>query len=190
MDQTAMDILYFGFLALVVIGGVIAILILCPKENKLRNEKINCYRFIEKNGVLIHSASKPSLFEKKKKNIIYIEKGPFEVDAFFDELKGKDGKNYRLGAVLQLYLPERNAQTAADYLYSISSSFNQDSIVSVIRAEIETILSAKFKEYSPENGQKAFEAEFKEAVDKKLMVFGYELYCPLTLKISENKQKA
>lgn len=190
MDQTTMDILYFGFLALVVIGGVIAILILCPKENKLRNEKENCYRFIEKKGVLIQSSSKPSLFEKKKSNVIYIEKGPFEIDAFFDDIKGKDGKSYRLGAVLQLYLPERNAQTAADYFYSVLSSFNQEAIVSAIRSELETILLGKFKEYSSETETKAFESEFKEAAEKKLLAFGYELYCPLTLKISENKHKA
>lgn len=190
MEPSTMDILYFGFLALVIIGGVIAMLVLCPKENKLRNEKKNCYRFIEKNGVLIHTNSKPSLFEKKKTNIIYIEKGPFEVDAFFDDVKGKDGKSYRAGAVLQLYLPERNAETAAQYLYSILSSFNQDTIISVIRAELESILAAKIKEFGSDTEQKSFETGFKDAVEKKLVLFGYELYCPLTLKISENKQKA
>lgn len=187
MDQTTMDILYFGFLALVVIGGIIAILILCPKENKLRSEKNNCYRFTEKGGALFLSGSKPSLFERKNGSVIYIEKGPFEINAFFDDIKGADGKSYRTGAVLQLYLPERNAENAAKYLYSVLSSFNQESINAVITAEVETILMAKIKGYSENADLKIFEKDFRDAVEEKLSIFGYELYCSITLKISENK---
>ena len=189
MDQTTMDILYFGFLALVIIGGIVAIAILAPKENKLRMEKKDCYRFIEKQGELFLSNAKPSLFEKKN-GYIYIEKGPFEIDAFFDDVTGADKKSYRAGAVLQLYLPERSAEKTAKYLYSILSSFNQDSINAVITAEVENILMSYVKKHSADKDIKKTEKAFSEEVSEKLAVFGYELYCPLTLKISENEQKA
>ena len=39
MSQSTMDILYVSFIILVVIGGAIAIAILTPKENRLREEK-------------------------------------------------------------------------------------------------------------------------------------------------------
>lgn len=184
--MTYIDILYYCFIGLVVIGGVAAIIILCPKENKLRDDKKDCYRFIQQGGKLIKSSSKPSLFENIGGKPIYIEKGPFEIEAFFDDIKGADGKSYRSGAIFQVYLPESGSAQAAEYLYSVLSDFNQDAINAMLRIEIEAVVGAAMKKYSADADMKAFTEEIRTAVINKLGVFGYDLYTQPTVKISLN----
>lgn len=185
--MTYIDIIYYCFIALVIIGGVAAIIIFCPKENKLREEKKNCYRFIQSGGKLIKTDSKPSLFEKWSGKPIYIEKGPFDLEAFFDDIKGADGKSYRSGAIFQIYLPETGAEQAAEYLYSVLSDFSQDSIASALKIEIEAVVGAAMKKYSADTDIKKFTEELRLVVSEKLGVFGYDLYTQPTVKISENK---
>ncbi len=184
--MTWMDILYFAFIGAVFIGGITAIIILCPKENKLRQEKNNCYRCFQRDGKLVLSNSLPSLFEKWFGKPLYIEKGPFDIELFFDSLNGSDEKNYRVGAILQLYLPESGAQTAAEYLYSVLSDFNQEAICEMLRAELEPILKSLMEKYKEGTDMKAFTEEFRLKAIEKLGVFGYDLYCPPTLKIALN----
>lgn len=186
MELSWIDIVYFVFIGLVIIGGIAAIIILCPKENKLREEKKDCYRFIQKDGRLMQSTLKPSLFEKRNGSVIYIEKGPFEIEAFFDNIKGKDEKSYRAGAILQLYLPESGAETAAEYLYSVLNEFSQDTISAMLRVELEAVLASVMKNYSSDTDMNSFTKEFRETAVEKLGRFGYDLYCPPTLKIAEN----
>lgn len=186
MEMTWMDIVYFVFIAAVLIGGITAIVILCPKENKLRQEKDNCYRCFQKGGKLVLSNSLPSLFEKWFGKPLYIEKGPFDIELFFDSVKGADDKSYRTGAILQLYLPESGAQTAAEYLYSVLSDFNQDAICEMLKAELEPILKNLVTKYKEGADIKALTEELRLAAINKLSVFGYDLYCPPTLKIALN----
>ncbi|MBQ7835066.1 MAG: hypothetical protein IJ385_04720 [Ruminiclostridium sp.] len=186
MSNTTLDLLYYGFIALVIIGGIIAIIILCPKENKLREQKKDSYRFLQQNGRLVLSNSMPSLFEKWTGKPVYIEKGPFEIEAFFDNIKGADENSYRTGAIIQLYLPESGAETAAEYLYSVLSDFSQDAITAMLRMELEGVVAAMMKKYENGADMKVFNEDFRNAVLDKLGKFGYDLYCPPTLKIVQN----
>lgn len=179
-----MDFLYVAFIILVVIGGAIAIAILTPKENKLREEKKDCYRCFIKDGRLILTGSKPSLFENFTGKPLYIEKGPFEIEIFLDNLTGKDGKSYRAGAIMQLYLPESSAENAAEYLYVILKEFSQEAIHEALKTELTGVLASAAGGYDGETDMKVFTADFREAVIKKLGIFGYDLYCPPTLKIA------
>ncbi len=184
--MTHIDIIYYCFIGLVIIGGIVAIIILCPKENRLREDKKDCYRFIQSRGKLIKSDSKPSLFENIAGKPIYIEKGPFEIETFFDDVKGADENSYRLGAIFQLYLPERGSEQAAEYLYSVLSDFNQDSVNATLKLEIDTIISAAMKKYSQDADIDSFTEDIRTAVINKLGVFGYDLYTKPTIKISLN----
>ena len=184
--MTYIDIVYYCFISLVIIGGIVAIVILCPKESRLREDKKDCYRFIQSGGKLIKSSSKPSLFENIAGKPIYIEKGPFEIETFFDDIKGADGKSYRAGAIFQVYLPESGSSQAAEYLYSVLSDLNQDAINSMLRIEAEAIIGAAMKKYSADTDMKVFTEEVRTAVINKLGVFGYDLYTQPTIKISLN----
>ena len=186
MTYTTLDILYLGFVLLVIIGGAAAILILCPKENKLREQKKESYRFLQQNGRLVLSNAMPSLFERWTTKPIYIEKGPFDVEAFYDDIKGADGISYRTGVIIQLYLPENGAEKAAEYMYSVLTDFSQEAITSMLRVELEGITAAMMKKYEGGTDMKAFEEELRNSVLDKLGKFGYELYCPPTIKIVQN----
>ena len=71
-DFTTLDIIYFAFIGLVILGGIIAIIILCPKENKLKEEKSNCYRYMIRDGRLVRTG-KASLFENWGKKYLMIK---------------------------------------------------------------------------------------------------------------------
>lgn len=184
---TWMDIVYFAFLGLVIIGGITAIVILCPKENKLRAEKNNCYRLFNRQGRLILSDSQPSLFENRFGKPVYIEKGPFQIETFFDSIDGADGKNYRSGAIIQLYLPENGAETAANYLYSVLPDFNQTNICEALRQQIEPVFRKHMESYKSDADMEKFTEAYRTAVIEKLSVFGYDLYTRPNISIAENK---
>ncbi len=182
MELTTLDIIYFSFIGLVIIGGIVAILILCPKENKLKEEKSNCYRYVVRDGKLFNSG-KASLFENIGRKPIYIEKGPFEIDCFIDKTVAADGKTYNAGTVAILYLPETTAQASAEYLYSIMEDIKQETVCELLTNELNTVLSELMKAYKGEDPD-TLKEDFREAVILKLRRYGYDLYCPPTLKIS------
>ena len=88
MIWDTIDILYVSFIALVIIGGIAAIMILAPKENIKRQDTGNSYRFLKKNGEIKLAGGKTSLFEGGK--YFYVRKGPYEADGFADGIKGAD----------------------------------------------------------------------------------------------------
>lgn len=184
-DFTTLDIIYFSFIGLVILGGIIAIIILCPKENKLKQEKSNCYRFTVRDGRLIQSG-KASLFENWGRKPVYIEKGPFEINAFIDNGKGADGTIYNAVAVALLYLPENKAQTSAEYLYSIMEDIQQETVCNLLTEELNTVLKELLAGYKGENTDSLKEG-FRENIISKLQRYGYDLYCPPTLKITAVK---
>lgn len=185
MGLTTLDIIYFAFIGLVIIGGVIAIIILCPKENKLKEEKSNCYRYVLRDGRLVRGG-KASLFENWGKKPVYIEKGPFEINAFIDNGKGADGNTYNAAAVALLYLPETTAQESAEYLYSIMEDIKQETICELLTEELNTALAELIRDYKGENPDSLKEG-FRESIISKLRRYGYDLYCPPTLKITAVK---
>ncbi len=184
--MNTLDIIYFAFISVVIAGGVVAILILCPKEGKLREEKSNCYRFFNKNDKLILSNAKPSLFEKWTGKPVYIEKGPFEIECFFDEIQGKDGKSYRSDVIMQLYLPESGAETAANYLYTVLNDFSQEKTCEMLSGELEKVTAEAMKGYEETADMRLFTEKLRVAICTKLGTFGYDLYCPPSVKIVKN----
>lgn len=185
MELTTLDIIYFAFIGLVLIGGIVAIIILCPKENRLKQEKSNCYRYILRDGRLVKTGA-ASLFENFGKKPVYIEKGPFEIDAFIDNGRGADGESYNAVAVAILYLPETTAQESAEYLYSIMEDIQQETICRLLTEELDSALAELMKNYRGENPDTLKEA-FRENIVSKLRRYGYDLYCQPTLKITAVK---
>lgn len=185
--MNTLDIIYFAFIGAVIAGGIVAIIILCPKENKLRQEKSNCYRFFCKNDQLTLSTSLPSLFEKWTGKPIYIEKGPFEIEIFIENAKGKDGKSYKCDAIMQLYLPESGAQTAAEYLYTVLKDFSQESIAEMLHSRLKTVTDKAMNEYEETADMRLFTEKLRVAICAELGKFGYDLYCPPSVKIAQNK---
>lgn len=183
-----MDIAYYCFIALVIIAGITAIIILCPKENRLRQEKKDCYRFKERDGRLFLTKSKPGLFEKRFGKPIYIEKGPFELEIFADSVIGADEKSYRMAAIFQVYLPESGAEQAGEYFYSVLSSFSQQDISEALKNELETAVLQEAEKYSENSDNAVFVNAVREAALKKLGVFGYDLYSNPTVKITPNNR--
>ncbi len=185
MELTPLDIIYFVFIGLVLIGGIVAIIILCPKENKLKQEKANCYRYVLRDGRLVKTGA-ASLFEKWGRKPVYIEKGPFEIDAFIDSGKGADGEIYNAVTVAVLYLPETTAQESAEYLYSIMEDIQQETICKLLTEELDSALSELMRDYRGENPDTLKES-FRENIVSKLRRYGYDLYCQPTLKITAVK---
>ena len=182
MDITTLDIIYFAFIGLVIVGGIAAIIILCPKENKLRQDKENCYRFIPQGGKLV-KGGKASLFEKWGKKPVYVEKGPFEINCFLDKYETADGKKYNAGVVALLYLPENAALDTANYIYSITD-ITQEAICELLTKEINSVLTDFLNSYNGELTEKHKET-FRQKIIEKLQIYGYDLYCPPTVKITE-----
>ena len=182
MELTPLDIIYFTFIGLVLIGGIIAIIILCPKENKLKEEKAGCYRYIVRDGRLIRSG-KASIFENWGRKPVYIEKGPFEINAYIDSGKGADGVSYNAVALAILYLPETSAQESAEYLYSIMEDIQQETVCKLLEEEFTAVLEELLRNYKGENPDTLKES-FRENIISRLQRYGYDLYCPPTLKIT------
>ncbi len=187
MELSAMDIIYYAFIVLVVIGGITAIVILCPKENKLREEKHNCYRFFRQDDRFVLSFSKPSLFESRLDKPVYVDKGPFDIDLLNENITGTDGKSYRAGVLLQLYLPESGAETAANYLYSILGDFSQESINANLTAELEKVFADCMKGYNGNTDKEKLSEAFRNNVIEKLAVYGFDLYSRPEISVAENK---
>ncbi len=185
--MNTLDIIYLAFISMVIAGGITAILILCPKEGKLRQEKSNCYRFAVKNDRLMLSLAKPSLYEKWTDKPVYIDKGPFEVESFFEKVEGKDKKSYRSDVIIQLYLPENGAETAANYFYTILSEFSQEKINEALSAELDKVVAEAMKGYEETTDMRVFAEQLRVALSAQMGKFGYELYCPPSVKIAENK---
>ena len=176
-----LDAIYAIFIALVIVGGIICIMIFVPKEREKRAKTENCYRYYKRGGDMIRSTDKASLYERTK-SYFYIEKGPFEVDGVADGIKGTDGKYYKAVAILSVYIPDSLADTAAN----IFCTMEQEGIVEAISETISEALVKKLSDYSEEADEAAFKEDFRKYTEEKLVTLGYMVDAFVGLKVSED----
>ncbi len=180
MSWDTIDILYISFIALVIIGGIAAIMILAPKENNRRQANENSYRFLKKNGEIKLAGGKTSLFEGGK--YFYVRKGPYEADGFADGIKGADGKYYKGAALAMVYVPDSLAVTTANYFCGM----NDEGTDEIISETMSAALSEKLSEYTADTDEAAFKETFRKHAEAKLMKLGIMIFAVNSLKIAED----
>ena len=182
MIWDTIDIIYVSFIALVIIGGIAAIMILAPKENNRRQANENSYRFLKKNGEIKLAGGKTSLFEGGK--YFYVKKGPYEADGFADGVKGADGKNYKAVVLAMVYVPDSLAETAANYFCGM----NDEGTDEIISETLSAALSEKLSEYTADTDETAFKEAFRKYAESKLMKLGIMIFAVNSIKIAEDSQ--
>lgn len=180
MIWDTIDILYVSFIALVIIGGIAAIMILAPKENSKRQANENSFRFLKKNGEIKLAGGKTSLFEGGK--YFYVRKGPYEADGFADGIKGADGKYYKGAVLAMVYVPESLAMTAAQYFCGM----NDEGTNEIISETMSVALSDKLSEYTAGTDEAAFKEAFRKYAESKLMKLGIMIFAVNSVKIAED----
>ncbi len=187
MEFTVIDYLFWGFIFLVVIGGVILLLFLLPKEHAFEEKTQGCYRIKFHDGQYTISRDKPRFGEniiRENGRYFYITNMPFPIGAYCDEASAKDGKSYRGVAEISLIFPAEKVGVFAPVF--------QDSSQEAIKEVLEEAASKGFEEaigrYEPAYGKDAFMDTFKACMNEKLGIFGVDITKVNDLRISENKQ--
>lgn len=181
----AIDIIFWGFVALVVVGGIFCLLIFLPKEHDYEDKRSNCYRIEYRDGIYKVSNKKPSYGENRyslRSKFFYIKKAPFEVDACCDDAKAPDGKNYRAITVVKVCFPEDRLQTFAPTFHGVA----HESIVETAEEALASAMKDALGKYDAAAGEEAFKEVFKECAKEKLDIFGLYIMSVGNIKINEN----
>ncbi|MBP5605147.1 MAG: hypothetical protein J6X60_06355, partial [Ruminiclostridium sp.] len=108
MEFTVIDYLFWGFILLVVGGGVTLMLFLLPKEHAFEEKTQGCHRIKFHEGQYTISRDKPKFGEnliRENGRYFYITNMPFSISAYCDEASAKDGRSYRGVAEISLIFP-------------------------------------------------------------------------------------
>lgn len=172
------DIIYMIALVLIIGGGIVCLLIFLPKENKLRNERENCYRYALVGDTPKRISGKANLGERESK-YFYIDKGPLEIDCYCDKVESSDGKTYNSVVLVSVYLPESSADDAA----KVFMGLNTEGITAFISEALSLTLKELISEYDGNENENDFTKRFREAAENKLADMGYSIYQVYGLKI-------
>lgn len=184
-EPQLIDYLFFGFIALVVIGGIVSLMVLLPKEHALEERTRDCYRIVYRDGNYSISHKKPRISENSlsfRSKFFYIKKAPFTAEAFCDGAEAKDGKKYRATCTTTMYFPEDKLNVFAPTFHGA----NQDGIVETMEESLTNLLTERMADYDGGDPEKFAEA-FKEEAQKTLDVFGLFVMSVKNMRITENK---
>ena len=181
------DLIFWLFITAVVVGGVICLLILLPKEHNFDDEHKNFYRIQYRDGSYSISKKPPKFGENiysLRSKYFYIKKAPFTVDAFCDEAVGKDKKTYRANASVTVYFPEDQLQVFAPNFHNVSPDVVEETISEALSSAIEEAVTSY-------EGDKPFEEHFKEIGSEKVKLFGLIIMSVNDLKVNkiDNKEE-
>lgn len=176
-----LDIAYVTSIILILIGGAVCIAIFGSREKNKRDRLGNSYRFKKKDGEIVRTKGKPSLFEPKGR-YYYLEKAPFSADASVDGVKGADGKTYKAIAMFTLFIPDDTAQTAAESFFGLTP----DEISDMVSEPLEAVLRTAVSDYSGGSDVKAFSDKFREDGSRAVSMFGVSIINVSALKIMED----
>lgn len=172
------DIIYIVAMVLIIGGGIACLAIFLPKENKLRNERENCYRYALIGDTPKRISGKANLGERESK-YFYIDKGPLEVDCYCDKVESSNGKTYNSVVLVSVYLPESSADEAAQAFMGM----NTEGITAFISEALSITLKELISEYDGNMSEADFTEKFRESAEKKLADMGYSIYQVHGLKI-------
>ena len=185
MESNVIDIIFWGFITLVVLGGLACLVVFLPKEHTYEDERENCYRIMYRDGVYSVSRKKPVYGENRfslRSKFFYITKVPFQITAACDEAKAPDGKIYRGASVLTVCFPEERLQIFSPTFQGVT----QDIIVEMLEEAVSAAAEEFLGQYEPSSDEEALKTRFKEIAQKKLDIFGVYVMSVTPPRVTEN----
>lgn len=185
MDANVIDIIFWGFIIAVVLGGLACLVVFLPKEHEFDEEHENCYRIAYRDGSYSVSRKKPVYGENRfslRSKFFYITRVPFQVTAVCEGAKATDGNEYRCAAVFTVCFPEDRLQTFAPTFHGVS----QDTIVETLEEALSAAAEEFLVQYEPSSDEESIKARFKELAQKKLDIFGVYIMSLSSPHISAN----
>lgn len=186
MEFDAVDLIFWGFVTFVVIGGIACLLVFLPREHEYEEKNANCYRISYRDGNYKITHKKPRYGENTfalREKFFYIRKAPFQADAFCDGAEATDGKNYRAASSVTVCFPEDKLQTFAPTFHGSS----QEAIVETVEEALSAALTEAVGKYDPSAGEEAFNELFKGVAKEKLDIFGVYVMNVGNVRVTENK---
>ncbi len=181
------DYIFWGFVLLVVIGGLGCMLVFLPKEHEYEERYDGFYRIMFRDGNYSVTKKKPTYGENTfslRSRFIYIKRVPFEADAVCDEAKAPDGKTYRAAAALKLCFPEDRLQIFAPTFHGVA----HEAIVETLEEALSSAMHDALGKYDEKAGAGAFAEVFKAEATEKLDIFGAYIMHIGDIRISETAQ--
>ncbi len=186
MEFNTVDLLFWGFITLVVLGGIVCLLIFLPREHDYEDKFKNCYRIQYRDGSYAITEKKATYGENGvslRSKYFYIMRAPFDCDAYCDEVTASDGKSYRAVASFKVCFPEDKLQVFAPTFQNVQ----HESVVETLEEALSSALTEALGAYDPAAGEEALNTALTEITKQKLDIFGAYLMRINGLKISENK---
>ncbi|MBR5087903.1 MAG: hypothetical protein IK093_00595 [Ruminiclostridium sp.] len=187
MEINAVDIVFWVFITIVVIGGLACLVVFLPKEHDYEDSRQDCYRIQYRDGVYSVTKKKPSFGENKysiRSKYFYIKKAPFEADACCEDGKAPDGKNYRAVTSVRVCFPEDKLQVFAPTFHNVS----HESILETVEEALASAMKDALAKYDAAAGEEAFKEVFKECAKEKLEIFGIYVMTVGNIRVNENEK--
>ena len=163
-----LDILFISTIIIIILGGLVALHFLLPKEKKFDDTHAYQYRIEYRDGSYSISHKKASFGENTyslRSKFFYLPKAPFEVEAFCDEAVGKDRKTYRASALLSVFFPEDKLEVFAPIFQNMDETGREETIAEAFSAA----LGDAVEQYE---GTEPFDDFFRKSADEKAELFG------------------
>lgn len=166
-----LDIIYIATLVVIVLGGLVALHFLLPKEKNFDDKHAYLYRIEYRDGSYKISHKKASFGENMysiRSKFFYLPRAPFEVEVFCDEATGKDGKTYRASAVVAAFFPEDKLEVFAPIFQNMDEEGRNDTVAEAMSAALEEAVVNY-------EGSEPFDTFFRTIADKKADLFGIRI---------------
>lgn len=179
----AIDILFIATIAVIILGGLVALHFLLPKEKKFDDSHAYLYRIEYRDGSYSISHKKPAFGENVysiRSKFFYLPRAPFDVEAFCDEAVGKDGKTYRAAADVSVFFPEDKLEVFAPIFQNMDDAGRDDTIAEALSSALEEAV----KQYE---GTEPFDEFFRKSADEKSELFGLRIKEVRNLNVTKVK---
>lgn len=171
MEIDTIDLVFWGFITLVVIGGLVCLIIFLPREHDYEDKYANCYRILYRDGGYSITRRKPVYGENTfslRGKYFYIHRAPFQLTAVCDGADAPDGKSYRAAAAVTVCFPEDKLQVFAPTFHGVT----HDAIIETLEEALGAAMQEAVGQYDSTAGAEAFTELFKAAAKEKLEIFG------------------
>lgn len=185
LDANTVTVLFWGFVSLVVVGGLVCLMIFLPREHDYENARDNCYRIMYRDGVYSVTRKKPTYGENRlslRSKYFYITKVPFQLTAVCEDAKTPDGKSRRCAAGLTVCFSEDRLQIFAPTFRGVS----QDIIVEMLEEALASAAAEFLAGYDSGSDEESLKKQLKELSQKKLDIFGVYVMSVGNIRINDN----
>lgn len=185
MEIDTIDLIFWGFITLVVLGGLACLVVFLPKEHDYEDKYANCYRIMYRDGNYSVTRKKPTYGENTfslRGKFFYIYKAPFELTAVCDGTEAPDGKSYRAVGIVTVCFPENKLQVFAPTFHGVA----QDSVAETLEEALGSAMKDALEHYDSSAGDETFAELFKNTAKEKLDIFGAYVMKVNNVRITEN----